>query len=374
VELAKYALVPSVLRPRFLVPLANRRVASRSLSAYNALRPLDVRAGRAAFSALARLGALDLPMAPRLIVTAPSDVARAEVDLTHHLSIELGVGDLAGACGVRPPDPNQKPTLHLFDDLGRPVGFAKVGWNDATRNLVSAEARALEQVDCSSPDHPIVPRVILTTEWCGNTVVVVEPLPPGIRGVRPSEGVRVKEALVVARRGRPSNPPEPLAGSAFMERTMRAAASPAVYQAVGDRLAVLTDRFVRLNGDTAVEFGWWHGDWVPWNLGIVDGRLVTWDWEHSGPDMPIGSDIAHDAFQRALVLDRLDVSKAVERAHAQLVQTSPQLGVSTRQCDVVLVAYLIEMWLRTQRLAAGGGGWNPRLHPGLLDEVERRLA
>jgi hypothetical protein len=136
---------------------------------------------------------------------------------------------------------------------------------------------------------------------------------------------------------------------------------------------VLTDRFARLSGETAVEFGWWHGDWVPWNLGVVDGRLVAWDWEHSGPDMPVGSDIAHDAFQRALVLDRLDASKAVERAHTQLVHTSPQLGVSARQRDVVLIAYLIEMWLRTHRLAAGGGGWNPRLHPGLLDEVEHRL-
>jgi hypothetical protein len=149
--LMSYAVVPSASRPRFLVPMVNRCVASRSLSAYNALRPPNVRAARAGLSVLARLGAFDLPMASRLTVTAPSDIARVDVDLTHHLATELGISDLAGACGVRPPDPNQKPTLQLFDNSGRPVGFAKVGWNDATRNLVTAEVRALEQADCSHP-------------------------------------------------------------------------------------------------------------------------------------------------------------------------------------------------------------------------------
>jgi hypothetical protein len=374
VQLTSYAVVPSASRPRFLVPLLSRRTASKSLRHYNALRRRKVRAARVGLSMLARLGAFNLPAASRLTVTAPAEIAQADMDLIHHLSIELGLSDLAGACGVRTPDPNYKPTVQLFDNSGCPVGFAKVGWNDATRSLVAAEARALQQVPHASPDHPIVPRVLLTTEWRGQTVVVVEPLPSRIRRIGRSEAVRVTEALVIARRGGPPKPPQALAASPFIKRTLQAARSPMVHDAIGDVLAVLTERFARLSGDTAVEFGWWHGDWVPWNLGTVDGRLVAWDWEHSGPDMPVGSDIAHDALQRAIVLDGLDVSAAVERVRSQLVRTSPQLGLSTIQRDVVLVAYLIEMWLRTHRLAAGGGGWNPSLHPGLLHEVERRLA
>lgn len=373
-RLPSYAIVPFASRPRFLVPLSSRRTAWRSLRAYNALRPPNVRAARAGLSVLARLGAFSLPTASRLTATAPADITRAEVDLAHHLSIELGVSGLAGACGIRPPDPNHKPTLQLFDPTGRVVGFAKVGWNDATRQLVAAEATALQSLDLSSPDHPIVPRVMLTTQWCGQSVVVVEPLPPGIRGVQSNDPVRVTETLVVARRGGPPTTPRPLAGSPFIERTQHAAASTAVRDVVGNRLAELTDRFVRLSGETAVEFGWWHGDWVPWNLGTVDGRLVAWDWEHSGPDIPVGADIAHDGFQRAFILQHLHLSTAVERANAQLARTSPRLGLSPPQRRVVLVAYLIEMWLRAQRLAAGGGGWNPALHPGLLDEIERHLS
>ena len=43
----------------------------------------------------------------------------------------------------------------------------------------------------------------------------------------------------------------------------------------------------------------------------------------------------------------------------------------------MVTGYLVEMWLRTWRLAAGGAGWNPALHPGrsarvLLEDVEHR--
>jgi hypothetical protein len=36
-------------------------------------------------------------------------------------------------------------------------------------------------------------------------------------------------------------------------------------------------------------------------------------------------------------------------------------------------AYLIELWLRTCELSAGGAGWNPKLHPALLDVLVERL-
>ncbi len=104
----RYAVVPSVARARFLLPLgrpgalsgADRGGAGRARSGGGAAR----RAGRA----------------------------------------ELGT-PVHAAFGVRPPDPNHKPTLQLFDDRGEPRGYAKIGWNDATRALVTAEAAALRE-------------------------------------------------------------------------------------------------------------------------------------------------------------------------------------------------------------------------------------
>ena len=132
----------------------------------------------------------------------------------------------------------------------------------------------------------------------------------------------------------------------------------------------LADRFEQVR----VEFGHWHGDWVPWNLGRYAGRLVAWDWEHSGPEVPIGFDLAHDAFQRKLVLDGASAASAAAAVDAQLHRLAAALGVDAEQRRLIVQSYLIEMWLRTWRLATGGAGWNPALHPALLDVIEQRGA
>lgn len=133
-------------------------------------------------------------------------------------------------------------------------------------------------------------------------------------------------------------------------------------------MAALTSR----HGDTAVEFGHWHGDWVPWNLGVHAGRLVAWDWEHSAPDVPLGFDLAHDAFQRALVLRGEPASAAARAVDAHLDRYGAELGLGPAPRRLVTDAYLLEMWLRTWRLADAGAGWNAALHPALLDVIEKR--
>lgn len=49
-----------------------------------------------------------------------------------------------------------------------------------------------------------------------------------------------------------------------------------------------------------------------------------------------------------------------------------RLGLDAAQRRLVADAYLVEMWLRTWRLADAGAGWNAALHPALLDVIEKR--
>lgn len=373
-ELTRHAVVPSASHPRFLVPLGSHRVAAASLLAFNALRPRKVRVARQCFGALARIGGIHALPFPRLTVSAPDDVVGSEVILAEHLAVALDMPTLSGACGVRPADPNHKPTLQLFDPHGRPVGFAKVGWNPATRALVAAEAAALGSIDSSPAGFPIVPRVLLAGEWSGQTILVLEPLPHGVRGRSSNEPAPVTEALVIARRGGPSAPAHRLDESSYFERLSARSSAPGVANDVGDRLAQLVARLAERYGSVQIEFGDWHGDWVPWNLGTFDGRLVAWDWEHSGIDVPVGVDVAHHGFQRSFVLDQQDVVVAANAAGLELAECAGPLRTDATQRDLILVTYLFEMWLRTHRLAHGGAGWNTRLHPALLDEIQRRLA
>ncbi|WP_025617722.1 hypothetical protein [Salinispora cortesiana] len=371
---ARYAIVPSVRRAQFLLPLGSPRATAASLLAYNALRPPRVRAVRAVLGGLARLGGVELVRFPVLTVSLPDAVAAEEALLVHRLAALLGGGAAYAACGVRPPDPNHKPTLQLFAPNGQPLGFAKIGWNDATRALVAAEAAALRELPALArvPDHPVPPRLLAELRWAGRSVALVQPLPPAVRGLSTTAEPEVAAVLAVARRGRPPAPPRPLAGSSFLARLTRSTHRAAARMSADTRAVVAADRLASRHGETPVEFGHWHGDWVPWNLGRHAGRLVAWDWEHSAPDVPVGFDLAHDAFQRALVLRGSSVAVAADAVDLQLRRYGDALGLNRAGQRLVADAYLLELWLRTWRLANAGAGWNPALHPALLELFAQR--
>ncbi|TDC34515.1 hypothetical protein E1211_17365 [Micromonospora sp. 15K316] len=370
---ARYAVVPSVSRARFLLPLGAPRATAAALLAYNALRPPRVRAVRAALGGLSRVGAAGRAF-PTLTVSVPSGATSGALLLAERLGEALAAGPLHAGCGVRPPDPNHKPTLALFTGDGRPRGYAKIGWNGATRALVSAEAAALRELAelTGVPDHPATPRLLACFEWAGQVVAVIEPLPPRVRGVPVTEPPRIAALLAVARRGRGAPPPRPLAGSPFLDRLTAEAARAGAADPSGRRAVAAVAALAGRYGATALEFGHWHGDWVPWNLGRHAGELVAWDWEHSAPDVPLGFDLAHDAFQRALVLRGEPAVAAAGAVDAALDRYGDQLGLDPAQRRAVADAYLVEMWLRTFRLADAGAGWNEALHPALLDVIEKR--
>jgi hypothetical protein len=364
-QVARYAVVPSVRRARFLLPLVSPRVTAGSVLAYNALRPPKVRAARAVLGGLARLGLARAVPLPVLTVSVPSDVDTTDLLLTDHLAALLDPpGRLHAAIGVRPPDPNHKPTLQLFDEGGRPRGYAKIGWNDATRALVRAETAALRDLAAHPLPDLTVPRPLAATDWADLTVAVVEPLPPRTRRVDPAAPPATTAMLAVAGAG----VRVAFGESVFAGRVLREAGVSG-FSGVVRVVAALWER----DGGTVLEFGGWHGDWVPWNLGRCGGRLVVWDWEHRGAGVPVGFDLVHQAFQCALTLERRPAGDAAVAAERAVEAHGGAFGLGAVERRLVVDAYLVELWLRTWRLAEGGGGWNGALHPALLEILGRRL-
>lgn len=367
VVLARYAVVPSLDAAKFLLPLVSRKVTAASVRSYNALRPTKVRASRAVIGALARAGLLGALRTPTLTVLAPSTVDVAGVLLTEAVAGALGLPGLHAAIGIRPPDPHHKPTLQLFDGKGHPRGYAKIGWNAATRAMVRAEAAALREVPRVGGDFPDVPRLTLHTVLGEREVAIVAPMPAGVRRLRHPYRPRLDAMLAVARRGGAAAPAVPLKSSPFPDllRERAVNADPAIRDAV--------EAFVARDGDVTLEFGDWHGDWVPWNLGRHRGRLLAWDWENRGSCAPVGFDLAHQLFQVALSTHRQPATEAAEAMAAGLDRYGPALGLDPTRQRTVGDAYLIELWLRTYELATGGAGWNRKLHPSLLDILSARF-
>ncbi|MFC4058763.1 hypothetical protein ACFOWE_10685 [Planomonospora corallina] len=366
----RYAIVPGPARARFLTPLVTRASAAASVGRYNGLRPPRTRAARALLGLGLRAGLAQRLMRRTLLISAPEELPDAAIAghlLTAHLSEILG-GRLAAGISVREPDPNLKPILQLFRPDGRPAGFAKVGWNEATRRLVTREAQATAAVRHAVPAR--LPELVHHGSWQGREVVVTAPLPPGIRRhpdpdrpLDPHVPLSIAESTGVRTL--------PLAGSGYW-RGLAAEAGGMAGETPAAVLAALR-RIEAAHGRTELRFGRWHGDWTPWNLGW-DGRdLWIWDWEHSTAEVPVGFDLLHWRFQVAVAMRDLPLADGVAAVRAAAREELGAVGVRAGDRGLVAALYLLEMFVRTCRLEQGGGGWHSRVFPEAMLPVLREM-
>jgi hypothetical protein len=366
----RFAVVPSLARPRFLVPLASRRAAWASTSRYNALRPARVRALRGAVGASMRAGVGQRVLRDRLVVWVAAGAGQASLEellIGAHLRRALDAPDLVMGIGVRARHPNRKPTLQLFGAGGQALGYVKVGWSQLTRELVRNEAAALRDCQAHPPPGLETPRLLLAGRWNDLDLAVTSPLPTGVRrhrrALRPPPAA-VSQAIAAMDGTRAL----PLASSPWWQQ-VRAQVAVAAAAEGGEIAATLkgaADRIERRHGGQQLVFGRWHGDWVPWNLAWERGRLFAWDWEHSGADAPLGFDPLHWQFQVAFVQQGRGAAEAAARCAALAAPYLAQLGAGPGAAGALPRLYLLELYLRGYRMKAAGAGWNPRFHPSML--------
>lgn len=370
----RYVVLPDRPRARFLVPAGPRAATAASLLRYNRLRDPRTRIARAG-AAVALQAGLRRPLgADRMSVWLSPRVGAgqaAEHLLLAHLGELLGAPGVLAGVGVHLPDPNGKPTLQMLSRTGRPLGFAKVGWNAPTRALVDNEAETLRSL-AGRAGCLTVPTLLHSGTWRERTIAVVSPLPTGVRRYRSATPPTALPAGDGA-----TSPPVALVRSAYWSSVRAHLEQAPADGEEQDLLTALTRFALRLearHADLPLVFAPWHGDWVPWNLASHRGRLYAFDWEHYASSVPWGFDLLHWAFQHALVLQghpAASAAAAVDEAAATAAARGVTLDGTHR---TVASLYLLEMALRTLRLKQGGGAWNPRLHPALADVLDARSA
>lgn len=356
----RYAIAPNRSRARFLIPRASPRVTAATLLRYNGLRSGRVRLSRAVLGTAARLG---LPPAPHQLTILVRDAVDAEDRprwlLADHLAHVLGKPRLYAAMGVL--SKHHKPTLQLFDAAGESVGYAKVGWNEATRDLVATEAAALAEVR-SGPDAA-APALLYTGRWQDLAVVVTAPLPYDVRARRGDEPPPVERLRALV----PPTSEAPVRDAPHVAR-LRAEIDELAFKLPEARLATVAAGLLDdLPGGDPVAIGRWHGDWVPWNQGEAGSTLYAWDWEHSRDGVPFGLDALHWLFQIRVVREARPVADAVTELHQRAPELLHRYGVSAVHAGAFVRLYLAEMLVRTWRSAAAGSDWTPALYPALVD-------
>ncbi len=329
------------LAGEFLVPAGPGSRAAHTLRAYNRLRPPRVRAARSVLASAFDLGLGRVVASPRSI-TVPAD----HESLLDHLADVLHEPAVCFAGTARVRDGFVTPVLQLFSTEGTCVGFAKIGWDDVTREMVATEAEALDRAAVAGLRRVHVPAVLWHGRWHDLAVLVTAPMPASVRRLSARDRVHAPALSEIAAIDGPVRT-LPLRRSPYWQDAARVAGEAAVAgcPATADRFEQLD----REHGDVDLPFGRWHGDLVPWNLARAGHDLHAWDWAYSAPGVPVGFDALHFAYLPRVVLDRTPPDAASTLAAANVEPVLVALGLDDSQRRAVAALHRFEQDLREER-------------------------
>lgn len=364
-RIADYVVVPDARRPRLLVPLTSRRVATAAVRHYAEPQSRLARVKREAVVAALRTGASAVLLPHRLRLTG-----KVADSIDGYLRKALGV-DLALSIHIGPARANRKPVLQLLTTNGETIGFAKLGTGELTRRLVRAEAMALTALSQQHLRRVSIPRVLHAGQWNGHEVLVQSALPVWLpRAPLPAHrlagAMHEVAASFTVRRG-------PLDGSAYWI-DLRGRLVALADRPDGSALAAAARTLVDRRGTTELRYGAWHGDWAPWNMAALADTLLVWDWERFAVGAPIGFDAVHYDLQRGIERES-DAAAAVARTLRRAEELLAPFGVEPSARELTSLLYLIDLAARyvADRQAEAGarlgvlGRW---LLPVLIRAVE----
>ena len=367
------AVLPAAAGRSFLVSLKARRAASSALTSYNALRSPRRRLVRRVLGVGLRTGLVQ-PLLPGKIDVGTAVNATPEqlagVLLSEHLRELFGRGPVAVAVSGG-SGPYRKPVLQVFSTDGMPLGYVKVGWNNWTRDAVRREAAALRACADRGPMQFGVPALVDHYVWRGLELLVTAPMPLGVRRLAVSSPL--PDVGVLREISRLSEPYfDELATSPWWLGLRARIVAGLADAAVRARLDEVADRVERSDGHAMLEFGTWHGDFAPWNLARLGGRLFVWDWEDSAPQAPVGFDAVHFHFQVAFVARRFPLDQAA-LSGLKARPALEALGIAAPTHRLIATLHLLELSARHAEASSSAGRPDERFYPAVIRVLNQSL-
>ncbi len=336
-EQTEYLVLPSEAQAVLLLPRRPRRAAAAALRNYKASAVGSRRFLLRSMALAARAGLADA-LPHRITVESASNGPDANV--VSYLRKVLDC-DVVVSVRIGPPRANRKPVLELLSPRGAALGFVKVGVTALTRELVRAEAAALDVLGGATLGRLEVPRLLHHGQWREHEVLVQAPLTGSGRAGSQAE-LTAAMAELAAVRGVVTLQ---VSRSAYWQglRSRLEACPPS--EAARALLRVIQDLEATAN-TTRLAFGCWHGDWTPWNMAFSGGRVLVWDWERFEDGVPVGFDAVHYQVQKAVTGNGTAAQAAAEMALLTAPMTLGSLGVRPGMAVFVAALYLIEIATR----------------------------
>jgi Phosphotransferase enzyme family len=331
----EFIVVPSERRPKLLLPRRPRRAAAAALRHYKASATAPQRLAFHGLALTVQSGLADI-LPGRISIEAGQGAA--DEDIARYLA---GVLDQQAIISLRvgPPRANRKPVLELLTADGGLIGFAKVGVNSLTCELVRAEAAALALLGPAQLTRLDVPRLIHHGQWHGHEVLVQGALSGA---APPTKWAGLSGAMAE------------LAGIKGV--TWLSADHSPYWRDLWQRLTACAERdvadvllralgYLQPAAATSIAFGCWHGDWTPWNMAVSGGRALVWDWERFQAGIPIGYDALHYWLQARVNTGSVPQAVA-EDAVAEAPAVLAPFRVPPDTARLIATLYLFEIAVR----------------------------
>jgi hypothetical protein len=330
-------VVPGHAEPRLLLP-PRRRAAAAAVRHYGepGSRTSSLRKWATWLSVASNTG--PSLFRDRLRIDAPGDSPTIASYLRHALG-----RDLCLSMYVSDARANRKPVLQLLSPEGEAMGFAKIGIDPLTRQLVRAERDALAQLATVRLRNLAVPRVLHHGSWNGLEVLVLTPLPVMMRRRAVPHGQLLDAMAEVAAVAGVTQ--QAVAAAGHWQRLVeRLASAPDGQQRAGlqSALGLMRDR----GGAATLSYGAWHGDWSPWNMASTRGTLLVWDWERFCVGVPLGFDALHNWLRTEVWRNHRDPSGAARHLVSHATNLLRPFGVGAPEARLTAMLYLAELAVR----------------------------
>jgi hypothetical protein len=357
-----YAVMPNAEHPKLLLPFASPALVGPAVRRYDDAMSGFARARRSIYARLAG-SSLGWARFPPLVMSYDREPAPGELP-TDYFRRVLGRPDTALAISFGPPRPNRKPVAQVLTLDGHVLGFAKIGWNPPTRDLLRNEASALRRWSRRGPQTFRVPALVHHAEWFdGRDVLVTAPVPMSadqeVRAGRLPSLEVIREIAATGGTGL-----MPLRETPWWRSVLRR------LEPADAPVATVIRWMGELHGRRLIHHGSWHGDLAQQNMSTVGGRLHIWDWERAADGAPLGLDPIHFHFQHAL-RGRHDVARASRAAARRATPTLRALGVPREDDALLSACHLADILLRFEEGRHHGADVRPGMTQALLGELRR---
>lgn len=307
-KLSFIGLPPS--NPRLLIPMSSSKVQTLSFGLYSpssSYGKLLKMLGEIA----ARVGLMRV--AGRFVAAPPEMFKGTEAiqpildngvlsDLRVAWEGTIGKGLISIALSLGEPNHYRKVTALVFDKEAKPIAFAKVGSTSQSGKLIANECMALEKVNSLILQGAVIPELL----GCGKVGFAFWLLQTTLLTGYASPSILQKEHLTfLADFSQATVQVMTLEASSLYKYLCRMLNKPilsikASFESERPFILDLREWFRAANANGSNKpwfFAAAHGDFTPWNMRLLTGKISLFDWEYFLPSAPVGWDILYFIFQ-----------------------------------------------------------------------------